>query len=396
MKHKWIKTIFSSSMVIVLAACGGGGSGSSTIVNANNPSSSSPSLSWNDSLTLNDNNHLYINENKLLVRPPLLQWQVEIDKAVQLTNQLRAEKGLSALKVDASLSAHAQRRAEELAGHFSHTRPNGEHYTSNSNSDYIGENIAAGNATAEHTVMQQWKNSTGHYNAMIHAGYSKIGIGMVVVPGSKWGYYWVQIFGGENASSHYVFDDSNNAKQNRLTHVTQDVDRYLPAVKWIHVDGVAIPLHHVAGNGSWHTFTKEAYSGLVNGFHDTRFGVIRKDKEAYKVFYRGNNTTFDNIPQTGSARYVGKAIITDGNTLNTNIDAQFQADFDNKKLTGVLSENGKSVVDINAHISGAVFHSPQNSPVETQGSFFGEKASELGGVFHENTTGKYGAFGAKR
>lgn len=413
MQNKMMKTALLASVVAILSACGGGGdskpntqatntTNNGSQVNKNQQSNSGSQTSKpttntgsqttaTNSLTFNENLHLFTAENKFKVKPPTAPQQAQIQIAIAETNKLRAEKGLPALKYDASLAAFAQRRAEEIVGRFSHTRPD-------SNQSYLvevnaGENIAAGNATGKDTVIQ-WRNSKGHYENIIGKGYQTIGLGMVAVPGSQYGYYWVQIFGGSDTTSNYVFD---NTQTSRLDNVTANtVSALTDKYQWLQVDGVPIHLGNPRSKGAWEHFESKGYSGQTNAYDDVRFGVMKQGSGSLKVLYTGRNTEYENMPQTGSANYTGKAVITDGKTLNTNLDAHFKADFGNKKLTGVLSEKGNRVVDINAHIRGSTFHSPQNAPVETQGSFFGKTANELGGVFHENATGKFGAFGAKR
>ena len=57
-----------------------------------------------------------------------------------------------------------------------------------------GENIAAGNSTAEATF-DQWVNSDGHCRNMMSSNSDEIGIGYARVEGSPYGHYWVQNFG---------------------------------------------------------------------------------------------------------------------------------------------------------------------------------------------------------
>jgi hypothetical protein len=64
-----------------------------------------------------------------------------------------------------------------------------------------GENIAAGNPTADATFVQ-WMNSPGHNANMLNAGYRQIGIGYCGVPGAPYTYYWVQLFGGHACAGH--------------------------------------------------------------------------------------------------------------------------------------------------------------------------------------------------
>jgi hypothetical protein len=60
---------------------------------------------------------------------------------------------------------------------------------------YKGENIAAGYSTAA-SVFNAWKNSPGHNSNMLGANFRVHGIGYVYVPGSSYGHYWTDDFGG--------------------------------------------------------------------------------------------------------------------------------------------------------------------------------------------------------
>ena len=321
--------------------------------------------------------------------------EAQVQKVVENTNKLRAEKGLAPLRYDAKLSAFAQRRAEQIVGRFSHSLPDSELLvTSEINA---GENIAAGANNADETVLTQWRNSKGHYDNLMKPNYQTIGVGVVYVPGSQLTYYWVQLFGIDGVTtSNYYFDTSPNAKQNRLAAATAKSEQALPATQWLKVDGVNIPLHDVSGNGSWHQINHGNHVGTVNGYTATRFGVIKNGADLYKGFYHGNNTEYVNMPQTGSATYTGKAVISDGRNVNTNVAAHIQANFSAKQLDGALVENNNKLMDIHATIRGTSFYSQEGAPVATQGGFFGTNADEVGGVFYEESTSKRGAFAAKK
>jgi uncharacterized protein YkwD len=56
-----------------------------------------------------------------------------------------------------------------------------------------GENIAAGNSTAEET-MEQWMDSPGHCRNIMNDGYTLIGVGYY--PGGEYDHLWTQTFGG--------------------------------------------------------------------------------------------------------------------------------------------------------------------------------------------------------
>lgn len=141
----------------------------------------------------------------LWVARPSKAEQTEILKAIALTNDLRVQGGLSPLKYDESLSAYAQLRAGEIEQKFSHERPNGELYHVSMNvGRSAGENIAAGVAQAQEAVLL-FKNSPIHYQTLMRADYTKIGMGMVYLPDSYYKHYWVQTFGADNTSSPVSF-----------------------------------------------------------------------------------------------------------------------------------------------------------------------------------------------
>ena len=119
-------------------------------------------------------------------------------KVVELTNQERAKNGLSALKVDVTLSKMAHEKSRDMSanGYFSHTSPTygspfdmmkkyGITYS------YAGENIAMGQQTPEE-VVKAWMNSAGHRANILNKNYNYIGVGYV-----SQGNYWTQEFIGK-------------------------------------------------------------------------------------------------------------------------------------------------------------------------------------------------------
>ena len=57
-----------------------------------------------------------------------------------------------------------------------------------------GENIAAGNASAQSTF-SQWRGSPGHCRNMLRSSFTELGVGYVQAPFSSLKHYWVQNFG---------------------------------------------------------------------------------------------------------------------------------------------------------------------------------------------------------
>ncbi|MCX7715316.1 MAG: SafA/ExsA family spore coat assembly protein [Clostridia bacterium] len=128
---------------------------------------------------------------------PLLSGDVKSyeQKVIDLTNQKRAQNGLSALKANWELSRVARLKSQDMhdKGYFSHTSP-----TYGSPFDMMkkfgityrsaGENIAKGQTTPE-AVVNAWWNSPGHRANILNSSYTEIGVGYV-----KDGNYWTQMF----------------------------------------------------------------------------------------------------------------------------------------------------------------------------------------------------------
>jgi uncharacterized protein YkwD len=121
---------------------------------------------------------------------------------VETINAYRAQNGLAALQVSATLTESSKWMSADMAAkdYFSHTDSQGRDpftrmadfgYPQNG---YSGENIAAGNASAAGTFTQ-WKNSPGHNANMLGASYRVIGVGRAHDANSSYGWYWTTDFG---------------------------------------------------------------------------------------------------------------------------------------------------------------------------------------------------------
>ena len=124
------------------------------------------------------------------------------DQVFRLVNQIRAEYGLPAYKRLDSLTGAAQKRADEISVYYSHTRPSGKSCTAvlaeyGLNYSYAGENIAAGQKTAQQ-VVNDWMGSTmGHREAILSPDYQYLGVGCVELHSNDiqgYRYYWTQEF----------------------------------------------------------------------------------------------------------------------------------------------------------------------------------------------------------
>ena len=117
------------------------------------------------------------------------------DEVLRLVNIERNKAGLSNLTTNSSLTAAANKRAEETKISFSHTRPNGSKF-STALQEYgvsyrtAGENIAYGQRSPQE-VVNGWMNSPGHRANILNASFNKIGIGVYQSGGVI---YWTQLF----------------------------------------------------------------------------------------------------------------------------------------------------------------------------------------------------------
>lgn len=127
-----------------------------------------------------------------------------------LVNALRTSGGtcpsgafppVPALTMESALRRAARDHARDMGerGYFDHVTPEGvDPWQRIDAAGYggfgTGENIAAGNATAEDTF-NQWHNSDGHCRNMMADGSVEIGVGYAEIEGSPLRHYWVQTFG---------------------------------------------------------------------------------------------------------------------------------------------------------------------------------------------------------
>ena len=116
-------------------------------------------------------------------------------EVVRLVNIERANAGLAPLAMDATLSAAAQVRAQEIDVSFSHTRPDGTSCFTVLKDFGIsyracGENIAKGSPSPAR-VVEGWMNSAGHRANILSNKYTTIGVGYTTIDGVP---YWAQMF----------------------------------------------------------------------------------------------------------------------------------------------------------------------------------------------------------
>ncbi len=122
---------------------------------------------------------------------------------ITLINDYRAQNGRGPLAINPELQDAADWLSDDMGviGYFSHTDSLGRSPSDRmddfgySYSTSKGENIAAGYTSAQ-LVFDGWRNSPAHDANMLSANYVVMGIARVYTPGSPYGWYWTNDFGG--------------------------------------------------------------------------------------------------------------------------------------------------------------------------------------------------------
>ncbi len=154
-----------------------------------------------------------------------------INQVLELTNAERAKAGLNPLTLNTQLSQAAEDHSDSMANDdfFSHTGADGSSVGDRvQDADYqysrVGENIAAGQSTAEE-VVQGWMDSPGHRANILNADYTEIGLGYEYLANDtgsvNYNHYWTQVFGTPLGNSNSG-GDSN--QPNSPVEQTDDSD----------------------------------------------------------------------------------------------------------------------------------------------------------------------------
>ncbi len=130
-------------------------------------------------------------------------------RALELINEARSHKrrcgnkvyrAVGPLKPVPALNRAALRHAQDMArySYLGHEGRDGSKPAQRATSAgyawrVVGENVAAGSATAEQAV-EDWLKSPGHCANLMSKNFTETGIAFVVNPASKAGIYWTQVF----------------------------------------------------------------------------------------------------------------------------------------------------------------------------------------------------------
>lgn len=142
---------------------------------------------------------------------------------LEMTNQVRQEQNLPALKLDAMLAKAARAFAQKVAnsGNFSHTADGRTPSQRAENAGYkhcdVAENLAMDESAQGYDTgalalqaIAGWMNSPPHRANILRSSVSEVGIGVARAPGAKPKFISVELF-GQPASKIYTFKIRNIA-----------------------------------------------------------------------------------------------------------------------------------------------------------------------------------------
>ncbi|WP_066805792.1 Slam-dependent surface lipoprotein, partial [Moraxella oblonga] len=172
-------------------------------------------------------------------------------------------------------------------------------------------------------------------------------------------------------------------------------------IKKINVNGKTFDL---SSPNSSTNFSKTSVDGIethASGTHIkyAKYGFIIDGYDAVDyLFYQGEKTPIANIPNSGTANYIGQSLYICGDCDDEAIQgtSKFSVDFGKKTLSGSISNTQASDIALNATIFGNTFTGTNDAGTKTHGAFFGDKAQEVSGIFNNDKQDFAGAFGASK
>lgn len=161
------------------------------------------------------------------------------------------------------------------------------------------------------------------------------------------------------------------------------------------------------GSGGYFKGEDDSYRKIIgNNLHNSLYGMVYdKQRGSYHTFFQGPSpqqvpTT---LPKKGEARYTGLAVHqAEGADMQEGL-TEFNVNFTTKDVTGRISVPGKiDPIRLKARINNNTFSGYSDDRTFTNGSFYGQNAAEMSGVyekFSQTQAGERefrGAFGATK
>jgi uncharacterized protein YkwD len=127
--------------------------------------------------------------------------QLDADKARELINAYRREKGLKPVKLNAALTEAAKAHSRDLAkwDRISHYGSDGSNpwdrvKRAGYNAKVAAENVGTGQASMDE-VLKGWKASPGHNKNLLLADIEHMGIALVTDPKTEFKTFWTLVVG---------------------------------------------------------------------------------------------------------------------------------------------------------------------------------------------------------
>lgn len=161
------------------------------------------------------------------------------------------------------------------------------------------------------------------------------------------------------------------------------------------------------GSGGYFKGEDDSYRKIVgNNLHNALYGMVYdKQRGSYHTFFQGPSpqqvpTT---LPKKGEARYSGLSVHqAEGADMQEGL-AEFNVNFTTKDVTGRISVPGKiDPIRLKARINNNTFSGYSDERTFTNGSFYGQNAAEMSGVYEKYSQTQAGerefrgAFGATK
>jgi uncharacterized protein YkwD len=127
--------------------------------------------------------------------------QLDADKARELINAYRKQKGLKPLRLNPALTEAAKAHSRDLAkwDRISHYGSDGSNpwdrvKRAGYNAKLAAENVGTGQTTIEE-VMKGWQASTGHNKNLLLSDAQEMGIALVQDPRTEFKTFWTLVVG---------------------------------------------------------------------------------------------------------------------------------------------------------------------------------------------------------
>ncbi|MFC0034990.1 transferrin-binding protein-like solute binding protein [Cardiobacterium valvarum] len=161
------------------------------------------------------------------------------------------------------------------------------------------------------------------------------------------------------------------------------------------------------GSGGFFKGEDDSYKKIVgNNLHNALYGMVYdKQRGSYHTFFQGPSPqqVATTLPKKGEARYSGLTVHqAEGADMQEGL-AEFNVNFTTKDVTGRISVPGKiDPIGLKARINNNTFSGYSDERTFTNGSFYGQNAAEMSGVYEKYSQTQAGerefrgAFGATK